>query len=77
VKLELYSLAPVCDICIVDALHEYCPAVRVVLGRSFRFGVRLRVEEFCCAAENEWTIDLDVSHALSGVGGCHLVVFQY
>jgi hypothetical protein len=74
VKLELHPLAPICDICIVDALHEYCPAVRVVLGRPLWFGIRLGIEEFRCAAEDEWAVDLDVSHAFSSVGRCHFVV---
>jgi hypothetical protein len=73
-ELELHFLAPICDIPVIDPLHEYCPRVCMVGGGSRWFGIRLIVEGLCYCAVYEWSIHLCAFHALLVVWRCHVDV---
>lgn len=72
-QLELHFTAPVRDICIINTFHEYCPAVCVVFGRSWGFGVCLWVEKFGCVTVDERAEDLNAFEAFLVVWWCHVL----
>ncbi len=71
-ELKLHFLAPVCDIPVIDPLHEYCPRVCMVRGGSRWLGIRLIVEGLCYCAVDKWPIHLCAFDALLVVWRCHV-----
>ena len=73
-ELELHFLAPVCDIPVIDPLHEDCPRVCMVGGGTGWLGIRLIVKGLCDCAVYEWSIHLCAFDALLVVWRCHVDV---
>jgi GNAT superfamily N-acetyltransferase len=64
VEFELHPTQPVCDVHVVNALHEDGPGVGVVVGDAGGFGVRLFVEWLGGGAVDEGTEYLHAFYAL-------------
>jgi hypothetical protein len=74
VQLELYLLAPIRDIRIVNALDKHRPRMRVICGHAFWFWIRDGIERFGSSAIDKGSEDGDAFYSFLVVGGRHVVV---
>jgi hypothetical protein len=75
VELELHLFAPVCDVSIVNALHEDCPRMCMVGGGSRWLRIRVVVEGFRYGAVYERAVDLCAFDTFLIVRWRHLGLF--